>query len=39
MRGRKSTLRVVLDEPARKELLAWLRAQETPVGLAKRASQ
>ena len=37
MRGRKSTLWVVLDEPTRTELRAWLRAQKTPVGLAKRA--
>jgi hypothetical protein len=37
LRGRKSALRVVLDEPTRTELLAWLRAQKTPVGLAKRA--
>lgn len=37
MRGRKSALRVVLDEPARTELTGWLRAQKTPVGLAKRA--
>ena len=37
MRGRKSALRVVVDEPTRAELLAWLRAQKTPVGLAKRA--
>jgi hypothetical protein len=37
MRGRKSALRVVLDEPTRTELQAWLRAQKTPVGLAKRA--
>jgi Winged helix-turn helix len=37
MRGRKSALRVVLDEPTRTELMAWLRAQKTPVGLAKRA--
>jgi hypothetical protein len=37
LRGRKSTLQVVVDEPTRSELLAWLRAQKTPVGLAKRA--
>jgi hypothetical protein len=37
LQGRKSTLQVVLDEPTRGELLAWLRAQKTPVGLAKRA--
>jgi hypothetical protein len=37
MRGRKSALRVVLDEPTRTELTGWLRAQKTPVGLAKRA--
>jgi len=37
MQGRKSTLRVVLDGPTRTKLLAWLRAQKTPVGLAKRA--
>lgn len=37
MRGRKSALRVVVDEPTRTELTGWLRAQKTPVGLAKRA--
>lgn len=37
MQGRKSALQVVLDEPTRTELMAWLRAQRTPVGLAKRA--
>jgi Winged helix-turn helix len=37
MRGRKSKLKVVLDERSRSELKGWLRAQRTPVGLAKRA--
>ncbi len=37
MRGRKSALKVLIDEPKRAELEGWLRAQKTPVGLAKRA--
>lgn len=37
MRGRKSALKVVIDEANRAELVGWLRAQKTPVGLAKRA--
>jgi hypothetical protein len=37
MRGRKSALTVQMDDDARQTLLGWLRAQKTPVGLAKRA--
>ena len=37
MRGRKSALTVRMDEGRRQTLLGWLRAQKTPVGLAKRA--
>lgn len=37
MRGRKSALKVVMDERVRAELEGWLRAQKTPAGLAKRA--
>jgi hypothetical protein len=37
MRGRKSALKVVMDEATRAELVGWLRGQKTPVGLAKRA--
>jgi hypothetical protein len=37
MRGRKSALTVQMDADTRQTLLGWLRAQKTPVGLAKRA--
>lgn len=37
MRGRRTQMIVRLDEATREELLSWLRAQKTPVGLAKRA--
>jgi hypothetical protein len=37
MRGRRTQLIVRMDEANREELLSWLRAQKTPVGLAKRA--
>jgi len=37
MRGRKSALTVRMDDDARQTLLGLLRAQKTPVGLAKRA--
>jgi hypothetical protein len=37
MRGRKSALTVRMDDDTRQTLLGWLRAQKTPVGLAKRA--
>jgi len=37
MRGRKSKLIVRMDDETREELLSWLRAQKTPMGLAKRA--
>jgi hypothetical protein len=37
MRGRKTALIVRMDEATRGNLLSWLRAQKTPVGLAKRA--
>jgi hypothetical protein len=37
MRGRKSALTVHMDDATRQTLRGWLRAQKTPVGLAKRA--
>lgn len=37
MRGRKSALTVHMDEGTRQTLLGWLRAQKTPLGIAKRA--
>lgn len=37
MRGRKTALIVRMNEAAREDLLALLRAQKTPVGLATRA--
>ena len=37
MQGRKSALRIEIDDPVRATLLGWLRRQKTPVGLAKRA--
>ena len=37
MRGRKSALTVQMDDDTRQTLLGWLRAQKTPVGMAKRA--
>jgi len=37
MQGRKTALIVRMSDVQRDELLSWLRAQKTPVGLAKRA--
>jgi hypothetical protein len=37
MQGRKSALRIEIDEHVRATLSGWLRRQKTPVGLAKRA--
>jgi len=37
MRGRKTALVVRIGEATRDLLVSWLRAQKTPVGLAKRA--
>jgi len=37
MQGRRTALIVRLTDEQRAELLSWLRAQKTPVGLAKRA--
>jgi hypothetical protein len=37
MQGRKTAMIVRMNDATRQELLAWLRAQKTPVGLAKRA--
>ena len=37
MRGRKTKLIVRIDDGLREQLLSWLRAQKTPVGLARRA--
>jgi len=37
MQGRKTQLIVRLNDAERGELLSWLRAQKTPVGLAKRS--
>ena len=37
MRGRKTAVVVRMDEAEREDLLAWLRAQKTPGGLARRA--
>ena len=37
MRGRKTQLTVRMDDATREELLSRLRAQRTPVGLARRA--
>jgi len=37
MRGRTSALKVEVGEQPRQTLVGWLRAQKTPVGLAKRA--
>jgi len=38
MQGRHSAVRMTLDDPTRATLAGWLRRQQTPVGLAKRAS-
>ena len=37
MQGRRSALRIELDDDPRATLSGWLRRQKTPVGLAKRA--
>ena len=37
MRGRRSALKVELDEQDKAQLVRWLRAQNTPFGLARRA--
>jgi hypothetical protein len=37
MKGRKTALIVRMDDGTREQLLSWLRATKTPVGLAKRA--
>lgn len=37
MQGRKSALRIEIDDNIRATLVGWLRRQKTPVGLAKRA--
>ena len=37
MQGRKTAMIVRMDDATRQKLLAWLRAQKSPVGLAKRA--
>jgi len=37
MQGRKTALIVRMDDATREQLLSWLRATKTPVGLAKRA--
>ena len=37
MRGRRTQMIVRMDEATREQLVSWLRAQKTPVGLAKRA--
>jgi hypothetical protein len=37
MQGRKTTRIVRMSDAQRDELVSWLRAQKTPVGLAKRA--
>ncbi len=37
MQGRRSAIRIVVDERTRATLSGWLRKQKTPVGLAKRA--
>lgn len=37
MQGRKTALIVRMDDATRGQLLSWIRATKTPVGLAKRA--
>jgi len=37
MQGRRTALIVRMTDGQREELASWLRAQKTPVGLAKRA--
>lgn len=37
MQGRHSAVRMTIDDPTRATLAGWLRRQQTPVALAKRA--
>lgn len=37
MQGRRSAIRIVIDDHTRATLTGWLRKQKTPVALAKRA--
>jgi hypothetical protein len=37
MRGRKTNLKIKIDEESREILLSWLRRQKTELGLGKRA--
>ncbi len=37
MRGRRSTLRIQMDDPTRVTLQGWLHRQKTTNGLARRA--
>ena len=37
MRGRKTALIAGIDDGTREQLVSWLEATKTPVGLAKRA--
>ena len=37
MQGRRSAIRIVVDDHTRATLTGWLRKQKTPVALAKRA--
>src|SRR5258708_13467723 len=37
MRGRRSTLRIQMDDLTRSTLQGWLHRQKTPIGLARRA--
>jgi hypothetical protein len=37
MQGRRAARRIALDDATRTTLGGWLRRQQTPVGLAKRA--
>lgn len=38
MRGRKTSLKIKIDEESREILQSWLRRQKTELGLAKRAT-
>ena len=37
MQGRRSAIRLEVDDQTRATLAQWLRRQKTPIGLAKRA--
>ncbi len=37
MQGRHSAIGIAIDAPTRATLTGWLRQQQTPVGVAKRA--